>query len=188
MIHKPQQIHNGLRALKALRSKLDASSMMEVIQEDGHIFQAHFSFNPPARREEVEELKQVLSVPLPLAYEHFLLLFNGALLYYDNDEYGQYGYDLCGTLDLIPVNVTFWKIYEDEWPLEYLVFARSRDDRDSLALDTTEIENEKDCRVIVGDGSCSPRNWTPAAPSFSAWLDRLVVAQGAKYWRWDCRN
>jgi hypothetical protein len=184
MKHGPQPMRDGLRALKALRSKLDAASLMEVIQEDGHIFRAHFSFNPPARREEVEELKRALSVPLPLAYEQFLLQCNGALLYYGNDEYGQCGYDLCGTLDLIPVNVNFWKIYADEWPSVYLVFARSRGDTDALVLDTADFVSKKECRVIDGDRSYSPRDWTPAAPSFGEWLDRLVVAQGAKYWRW----
>jgi hypothetical protein len=112
-----------------------------------------------------------------------LLQCNGALLYYD-DEYGQWGFDLYGTKDLIPMNIECWKIFGDEWPPAYLLFARSRGDTDMLVLDTADFVNGRDCRVIDGEAIFSPRKWTRAARSFGDWLDRLIVAQGTKYWRW----
>jgi len=86
MKDKPIQTYGGLTALAALRSKLDTASSLKVINEDGYISQAYFTFNPPAKAEEIDELKRSLCVPLPKAYEQFLLQYNGAVLYYD-DEY-----------------------------------------------------------------------------------------------------
>jgi len=183
MKDRPMQTLDGLTALASLRSKLDTASSLEVIHEDGYISQAYFTFNPPAKAEEIDELKRSLRVPLPKAYEQFLLQYNGALLYYDK-KYGQWGFQLYGTREILEGNKVCWEKFGDEWPHAYLVFAKSRGDTDRLILDTAHFVNERDCRVIDGDGDDSPPRWTVAARSFGDWLDRLVVAQGAKYWRW----
>ncbi len=99
-MNRPRQTSNGLDTLKLLRSKLDSASSLEVIHGDGPLFNAHFTFNPPAQTEEVDELKRSLRVPLPIAYQQFLLQYNGAVLYYD-DEYGQWGFKLYGTADFL---------------------------------------------------------------------------------------
>ena len=183
MKNRSRQTYDGLTALSALRSKLDAASSLDVIQENGYLFKAHFIFNPPAKPEQVDELKRSLPVLLPMAYERFLLQYNGALLYYDK-EYGQWGFQLYGTADILKANETCQQIYKDMWPPQYLAFAKSRGDTDRLILDTSDFVNERDCWVIDGDGDDLPHDWTAAAQSFGDWLDRLVVAQGAKYWRW----
>ncbi len=183
MMNRPRQTSNGLDTLKLLRSKLDSASSLEVIHGDGRLFNAHFTFNPPAQTEEVDELKRSLHVPLPIAYQQFLLQYSGAVLYYD-DEYGQWGVKLYGTADFLPTNIRYWNMYEDEWPTSYLVFAESFGDADILILDTAQFVNEKDCQVIDGDRGYPLRMWKSAAQSFGDWLDRLVIAQGVKYWRW----
>ncbi|HZU67412.1 MAG TPA: SMI1/KNR4 family protein [Ktedonobacteraceae bacterium] len=181
MTQKPA---SGLKALAALQSRLDAESYVEVIHENGHCWRAYCKLNAPAVPEAIEAVKQQLSMPLPFTYEQFLLHYNGALLYYDN-EYGQWGFELYGTENLLIANVNAQKRYEDEWALSYLVFAESYGDADLLIIDTAQMVNEgKDCRVIDGDSGYALQQWRVAARSFSDWIDRLVVAQGAKYWRW----
>jgi len=51
--------------------------------------------------------------------------------------------------------------------------------------DTSQpVDEGNDCRVIDGDSGYLPQEWKAVARSFGDWLDRLVVAQGTKYWRW----
>lgn len=175
--------YDGLSALVALRGKLDAFSCLEVIHENGHCWKAHFTFNEPATREDLEAVKRQVQLPLSPTYEQFLLHCDGALLYYD-DEYGQWGFHLYGTQELFLANEQQKDIHED-WPLTYLTFAESFGDADILVFDVAQpVENDTDYRVLDGDSADYPREWVVAAPSFGDWLDRLVVAQGAKYWRW----
>jgi hypothetical protein len=179
-----QKGYDGLTALAALRQKLDATSYLEVIHEGGYCWKAHFTFGSPGRVEAIEVVKSQLQLPLPLAYEQFLLHYDGALLYHD-DVYGQWGFQLYGTRDFLTANVERKQPYGEDWPPSYLIFAESLGDADLLVLDTAQPVNEgKDCRVIDGNSSDPPRRWPSAARSFGDWLDRLVVAQGAKYWRW----
>jgi SMI1 / KNR4 family (SUKH-1) len=175
--------YDGLTALAVLRSKLDASSSLEVIHENGHNWRAHFTFQGPAKAADIGEIKRSLHVPLPPAYERFLFHYDGALLYSD-DVYGQWGFQVYGTKDLLVAQRKVQKRFGEDWPPTYLAFAESRGDADLLLLDTAQYVNESDCRVIDGDSDDHPRDWTVAARSFGDWLDRLVVAQGAKYWRW----
>src|SRR6266700_2972996 len=75
--------------------------------------------------------------------------------------------------------------YSNAWPTTYLIFAESFGDSDLLVLDASQsIDEGDDCHVIDGDSGYLPHEWRLAARSFAKWLDRLVVAQGAKYWRW----
>lgn len=176
--------YDGLKALTTLRAKLDAESFLEVMHEGGYLWKATCTFNAPAPKEAIVGLREHLGVPLPPAYEQFLLYADGAVLYYD-DEYGQWGYQLYGTSDLIARNQHWKKRYGNDWPSTYLAFAESFGDADLLILDTSQPANEgNDCRVIDGDSGYLPSTWRAIAPGFGDWLDRLVVAQGTKYWRW----
>jgi len=176
--------YDGLTALAALQGKLDETSHLEAIQEGGYLWQAHFTFHTPAAVEAIEEVKRQLRLPLPIAYEQFLLHYDGALLYHD-DMYGQWGFRLYSAQELLTSGIRRTKPYGNDWPLSYLVFAESLGDADLLVLDTAQpVKEGKDCKVIDGDSGYLPHLWKAAARSFGNWLDRLVVAQGAKYWRW----
>jgi hypothetical protein len=176
--------HNGIKALKTLQSRLDSTSHLQVIQEGGYIWKAHFEFKTPAIKEDIKAAKEQLSLPLPSHYEQFLLFCDGALLYHD-DRYGQWGFKLYGTQDIFVENVRCKEVYGEDWPSSYLTFAESLGDADLLMLDTAQLKDDgRDCRVVDGNADDPPQFWKTAARSFSDWLDYLVVAQGAKYWRW----
>ena len=177
-----QNIYDGLTALKRVQSKLDPSSHLAVLSEGGQEWNAYFSFHAPATKENVEELAR--RWVLPPTYEQFLLYCDGAVLYKD-DIYGQWGYHLYGTQEIVKANTYYGSIYEEQWLSSYLTFGRSLGDRDLLLMDTSQCTVEsKECYVIDGNSECLPQEWSPIARNFGAWLDYLVVAQGAKYWRW----
>lgn len=171
----------GINALKLLRSLLDETSHVEVISEKAYQWVAHFSFQPPAQAEEIMPIKARWE--LPSSYEQFLLYSNGAFLYHE-DIYGQWGFQLYGTHELLDKNMQWQGLYDD-WVSSYLAFAESLGDSDILLLDTARISPlTKEGCVVDGDTGYSAPTWRVIAPSFGHWLDRLVVAQGAKYWRW----
>jgi len=176
--------YDGITALRTLRDRLDEAASLEVIHPGGHVWKAYFTFKPSAAVEEIEVVKQEMQISLPPAYERFLGFSNGALLYHDK-EYGQWGFRLYSTQELFLANVRRRKPYGDAWPTTYLIFAESLGDSDLLVLDVSQpIDGGDDCHVIDGDSGYLPHEWRSAARSFGKWLDRLVVAQGAKYWRW----
>ena len=180
-----QKENDVISSLAVLKSKLSTRSTLEVIHEGGYCWEAHFTFNNPVTEENLETLRKDLSLSLPPNYERFLRQSDGALLYYD-DNYGQWGFRLYGTKELFAANKRWKDVYKEDWPSTYIAFAESLGDADKLVFDVAQPALEgTDYVVIDGDSGYLPSKWTTtAAPSFGDWLDRLVVAQGAKYWRW----
>jgi hypothetical protein len=174
--------HEGLNAIQLVQSKLDKSSHLEVISERANCWNAYFSFEPPAKMENLERVKARWQ--LPQTYEQFLIHYDGALLYND-DNYGQWGFKLYGTSELIEKNALWQSLYEDGWSPFFLVFAETLGDADLLLLDTKlQADPTAESYVLDGDTGYPVSTWYPIARSFGEWLDHLVVAQGAKYWRW----
>lgn len=178
------ELGKGLAALTALKTMLNANSSLEVIHEGGYKWEARFIFHEPAKENEIIAVEQELSTQLPNTYRQFLRQCNGAILYYDS-SYGQWGFHLYGTEELAVKNKERRKPYGDTWPSSYLIFAESLGDADLLILEMANAARQgKDCRIVDGDSGYLPEQWRIAAPNFESWLDRLVVAQGAKFWRW----
>lgn len=179
-----QKTGNGIAAIMALRDIIDANSSLEVMANRGERWRASFSFGAPAELSSLELTQLQLGIRLPPAYIAFLRTWDGARLYTDA-EYGQWGFWLYGTSDLMPMNTKWRKRYNTDWALTYVAFAESFGDADLLVLDTGQlVDDDQDCRVIDGDSGYKPAQWRAAARSFDAWLERLVIAQGVKYWRW----
>jgi SMI1/KNR4 family protein SUKH-1 len=156
-----------------------------VLQEGGFRFRGVCTFGGPASQQAIDAASAQLGLALPLMYERFLSQYDGALLYRD-EMFGQWGFRLYGTGDLVSANARWKQRYNQEWPPSYVAFAESLGDGDLLILDIAQPNKQgTDCRVIDGDSGYQPREWKAAARTFSDWLDRLVVAQGTKYWRWS---
>lgn len=98
-------------------------------------------------------------------------------------QYGQWGCKILGLEDLI--NVTKEVV---EWGYElkpsWLVFATWLGDVDLLIFDLDKyIINERNY-IIDGEQGERVNDWCNIKGDFSDWLDRLIVSQGTKYWRW----
>lgn len=57
-------------------------------------------------------------------------------------------------------------------------------DGDILLFDLKKLASEKRDYILDGDEGYQVENWDYIKGDFGKWLDRLIVAQGAKYWRW----
>ncbi|GHO61741.1 SMI1/KNR4 family protein [Ktedonobacter sp. SOSP1-52] len=173
-----------IKVLGLLRSKLSNDSYLEVTGEGAYVWRASFSFFPPATVEDLERLKSYWK--LPSSYEQFLLYSNGAELFID-DRYGQWGFSLYAVNDILIKN-THWQSLYDDWSSSFLVFAECLGDADLLILDTNRhsLSLPHECYVLDGDTGYPVKTWQKniIAKSFVQWLDRLIVAQGSKYWHW----
>lgn len=174
--------------LIALRQRLDAAGSIHVFHEDGYGWVAGFEWKQGATRELLQQAEQSLHARLPVTYQRFLMETNGALLYHDR-QYGQWGYLIYGTDELIEKRKYWSEIFKWDWHESYLVFAESLGDADVLVLDLAHPTSDgMDCVVRDGESGRRPSDWLPIANGFERWLDRLIVAQGVKYWRWCLRS
>ena len=173
-----------IKSLGLLRSRLNNNSHVEVIGESADVWKASFLFFPPVIAEDLERVKSRWK--LPSSYEQFLLYSNGAELFID-DTYGQWGFSLYGVNDILIKN-THWQSLYDGWSNSFLVFAECLGDADLLILDTNRhsLSLPNECYVLDGDTGDPVHTWQKniIAKSFAQWLDRLIIAQGSKYWRW----
>jgi hypothetical protein len=154
---------------------------LEVINEGAEVWIASFTFAEPAGNDALSKMKQQWM--LPSSYEQFLLIHNGASLYREK-KYGQWGFHIYNTQELLSKNELWHSIYED-LPPSYLVFAESLGDSDLLIIDTNrQSKIPQEYYILDGDTASPIASWSLIARSFGEWLNYLVVAQGAKYWRW----
>lgn len=171
-----------MKTIEALKARLINNSILEVQNENGFVGQMGFEWNQPATDIEITEFEKKNSIQLPESYKEFLKISNGAILFKDM-QYGQWGCKILGLEDLI--NVTKQVA---EWGYElkpsWLVYATWLGDIDLLIFDLDKyVENERSY-IIDGEQGERVNDWCNIKGDFSNWLDRLIVSQGAKYWRW----
>jgi hypothetical protein len=72
-------LHDGVKIIQLLQSRLDATRSLDVIHEGAYAWYATFEFNPSADDSDINKIKDRWK--LPVSYEKFLLLHNGALIF-----------------------------------------------------------------------------------------------------------
>lgn len=66
----------------------------------------------------------------------------------------------------------------------FLVYATWLGDLDVLIFDLDRVRGDDKNYIIDGEQGEKVEKWRSITGDFSTWLDRFIVAQGAKYWRW----
>ena len=167
--------------ITALMSRIN-NNKLEVQHEGGYIVEMGFEWNPPASEEKINEFESVNSITLPIEYKEFLKISNGAMLFKDI-QYGQWGCRIHGLGDVLKTtdSVVDWGY---DLPSSLVVFATWLGDTDLLLFDLDKCNNGEKRYIIDGAQGEKMSDWRLLNGSFSKWLDRLIVAQGAKYWRW----
>ncbi len=171
-------------SLRSLKQRLSPAQTLSVCQDGGHCWASKFVWSSPATQQDIRRTQEQLRTNLPYAYQKFLLLNNGASMFLD-EQYGQWGFEIYGTANLIAKQQYWRNVYGELWYENFLVFGESLGDTDILVFDTNEFsDGVMDAAVIDGDGGYQPREWRRISHGFALWLDHLIVAQGSKYWRW----
>lgn len=171
-----------LECIQALRESLGTVSQLEVLHEGGYKWMAGFEWHTPATLKEIDHLDKALDTAVPTAYKSFLRLSNGAMLYKD-EEFGQWGFWLYSVKDLTSRQAVWHTTLG--LPSELLVFCECLGDADLLILDTSQpTPDNLDCAVVYAEEAIPVSDYKVISYSFHEWIDHLIVAQGAKFWRW----
>lgn len=168
--------------IKVLKERLINNTLM-VQQENGYYAKVGFHWNKPATIEEINAYEEQNGIRLPMEYKDFLLISNGAVLFKDIN-YGQWGCNILPYQDTINVTNQL-RIDGFEIKKQWLVFSTWLGDMDHLFFDLENINTNK---YIIDVELDSIEEWEYINGSFETWLDRLIVSQGCKYWKWNWWN
>lgn len=155
------------KTLKGIKQRLNDDGTITVQQEAGAIFKLHCSFQEPATKEQIKNFQLVYDCILPQDYQNFLLENNGARIFEDLDLY---------SLDEL---ITFKDI---NLPEGCFCIASYLDTR--IVIDTRLYKKGISDFLFCLDSVESLEDGTNLNTNFELWLDRLIIAQGVKYWEW----
>ncbi|MCL5290247.1 MAG: SMI1/KNR4 family protein [Firmicutes bacterium] len=171
-----------MKAITALKSRLSQNNTLYIQNEGGHLSEAGFEWNEPATIEEIYEFEGQNQILLPETYKEFLRISNGALIFKDI-QYGQWGCKVLGLNDILKVTSKKIKV-GCQLKKYWTVFATWLGDGDMLVFDLNKYKAGEKNYIIDADQGYQTNKWVYIQGDFSKWIDRLIVAQGAKYWRW----
>lgn len=140
-----------------------------------------FQWNNSITEEEVCEFEKKIGYSLPKSYVEFLKISDGAILFKDA-LFGQWGYDLV-SIDSIIETTNNIRNLGYNIPMQTIVIAKSFGDGDFILIDLIKAKNNDDY-LIDGEQGYQYDDWEVIKGKFDKFIDRLIVAQGAKYWRW----
>lgn len=167
-----------MKIIEILRNRLSANNTLFVQNEHGIYQEVSFEFYNPITIEHINNFELSNNIVLPDSYKEFLQISNGAILFRDI-KYDQWGCKILSIEELINKTNYIKKIgynIKESW----IVFAEWLGDGDTLLFD---LERLKDY-IIDGDSGYNTNKWEYLNGNFENFLDRLIVSQGSKYWRW----
>lgn len=160
--------------MEGFKKRLDNSNRLLVQNRNGKVDTAHFTFNPPANAEEIEEFLRSTHWHLPTDYKDFLLIHNGAWLF-KSVRYGG-GYELL-SLDEIKDN------HLDYMPVHW--YPISINNGDYIFIDSNRVKDgQNNYLVCFNHDDVSVSEGYYLNMNFETWLERLIIAQGTEFWTW----
>ena len=151
-----------------------------VSSPGGTEIRTHVAVNPPATLASVEACERELGLPLPPSYRQFLLRWDGARLYHDDQ--GAYAVRLLGCNDLVRENQTMasWPPHKRASILPFAWVPATGGDR--LGFNASVPASEYP--VVDCHQALSPVHWLQRtiAESFSHWLRKFVEGRGQYFW------
>lgn len=165
--------------LTALKQRFAKEDYITLHRENGEIItKVTCEWNNPASDEELQEFALKTQQVLPKELYSFLKQTNGAKIFsIDGLDYLEI-YDLPEMLNYVDEYKTniYYHVYDKNW---YMI-GRYRGYGDYIFVDSQKVKNGEEDYLIyvqVGDIQRLPMN-------FETFLDRFIVAQGARYWLW----
>lgn len=168
-------------ALEKLKERL-INNRLVVQNEKGSVEEVGFLWNAPVSEDLLIQFEKDYGFDLPEHYKKFLKITNGAVLFKDI-QYGQWGCKIH-SLEEVIAKTSEAKEYGKELKDYHIVFAEWLGDGDILVFDLDKQSVESNRYILDGDECYGVDEWVYINGNFEQWLDRLIVAQGAKYWRW----
>lgn len=156
------------QTLTSLKKRFEPSDHLQIQVESGYIYDAKCVFYDPVLDQEFEQFMQKVNFRLPEDYIRFLKNTNGCRLF-DDAQYG-------GEAVLYGLQELF-RTYE-EANTGYLKIACIY--QDHIFIDLKSSMKGAPNYIMIGEN----QEYRPLNMNFELWFDRLVVAQGSKFWEW----
>lgn len=171
-----------MKCIDGLKKRLSINNTIVIQNEDGYVEEVLVKFNPPISIEEIDKFEKTNNITLPDSYKEFLQITNGATLFKDM-KYGQWGCNIL-SIDELYKKTNYLRdvgfLIKDCW----LIFAEWLGDGDILLFDLDKIKKLSKDYILDGDEGYNSIKWEYIKGDFEDWIDRLIVSQGSKYWRW----
>lgn len=179
------ETENDFPGIAVLREMLLKNNNELKVVHPQKIWVASFTWDEPVPLASVKVVEGQLRKRFPEDYVNFLTaVSNGARLYYDV-QYGQWGYKVYGTDDILAGHERWRSIFKEDWMPQYLAVGEIIDESHPLIMDLGKpIKDNRSCEIYDGNPLDSPSDWYKMSRSFHEWLENLITAQGAKYWLW----
>lgn len=171
-----------MKSIEILKDRLTDNNTIFVQNEGGFTGEMGFEWREPVTELEIKDFETQHNIILPKDFKNFLKISNGAMLFKDI-QYGQWGCKIYGLDEIIDISNQV-KSWGYELRPGWLVFATWLGDCDILLFDLIKSEAGINNYIIDGEQGERVEDWINIKGSFEKWIDRLIVAQGAKYWRW----
>ncbi|MGG4443685.1 SMI1/KNR4 family protein [Brevibacillus fortis] len=164
-----------LKTLDGLKSRLDKDNTLLVQNPGGDVYQAAFSFNTPASDSDIEKFTKDTGWSIPVDFQRFIQIHNGARLFRDI-KYGG-GYELLSLEKIIHNHL-------DYMPKHWYPISVSNGDY--IFIDSNRVKEGKADYLVRfdHDDDVIPENGSTMKMNFETWLERLVIAQGTEFWTW----
>lgn len=172
------------KSVLLLKKALKETSALQIIHPDA-IWVASFEWNNPFDIDQEEKIKNQLWMEVPKdLLEFWAEISNGCFLYHDQ-KYGQWGYKIYSSSEIKNQQYRWKELFRDKWTTKLLAIGELFDDVHPIIVRYIDaIQPNAEYLLVEGNPLDPIEYWPRMANSLSEWMDRLITAQGAKFWDW----
>lgn len=160
----------------AIKKRLSNNdTIIQVQTEEGHVYNAMCTFNPPASDMDITDFEKQTGFILPADYKEFLKISNGCRLF--DDVYSGGEIALYSLEEIIEYNHDSYDEYEGCYDIAYIY-------QDNIVINSKLVsQNQKN--YLYWKGHIDQfEEAVPLKMNFELWFDRFVLCQGTKFWWW----
>jgi len=164
------------QTLNSLKKRLEENNnVIQVQNEEGHLFDAKCTFHPPASEEDILNFERQSGFILPPDYKTFLKITNGCRLF-DDIHYGG-EIELYSLEQIIDYNEHYDQ-YEGCYDIAYIY-------QDNIVINSRLVSQNKENYLSWKGHIDQFEEAIPLNMNFELWFDRFVISQGTKFWSWS---
>jgi hypothetical protein len=171
-------------SILTLRAAIGEKNVLQIVHP-GKIWSASFRWNDPTTIQSIREIEAQLGTHLPIEIVIFLTkISDGALLYFDL-SYGQWGYKIYNSKEIIISQKRWIQLFKESWLEEFVAIGEIVDESHPIIVNPKNLSRNKQfCPLLEGNALDPVGYWSIMSANFHEWIERLITAQGAKYWDW----
>lgn len=159
-----------------MKKRLEENNhVIQIQNEEGHLFDAKCTFNPPASEEDIFNFERQTGFILPPDYKAFLKITNGCRLFDDIDYGGEI--ELYSLQQIIDLNEHYDQ-YEGCYDIAYIY-------QDNIVINSRLISQNRENYLFWKDHIDQFNEAIPLKMNFELWFDRFIISQGTKFWSWS---